>query len=97
MKNNNFCYEDGEAPLTPQGWLRKLVRLVGLVWGLRSKQVWTQNMPVVTTRAFPAGRRAAPRYIHLEVKISFVPPQKRVLLLTSFQAHMHSLGGICSE
>ena len=38
--------------------------LSGLVWGLRSKKFWTQNMPVVTTHAPPGERRAAARYIH---------------------------------
>ena len=43
----------------------------------------------------PPPANDAPRLVtSTQVKISFVPPQKRVLLLTSFQAHMHSLGVI---
>ena len=42
----------------------------------------------------PPPANDAPRLItSTQVKISFITPQKRVLLLTSFQAHMHSLGG----
>ena len=41
----------------------------------------------------PPPANDAPRLItSTQVKISFIAPQKRVLLVTSFQAHMHSLG-----
>ena len=36
--------------------------------------------------------QAPPLITSTQVKISFVSTQKRVLLVTSFQAHMHSLG-----
>ena len=42
----------------------------------------------------PPPANDAPRLLtSTQVKISFVPPQNCVLLLTSFQAHMHSPGG----
>jgi hypothetical protein len=42
----------------------------------------------------PPRANDAPRLVtSTQVKISFSSTQKRVLLLTSFQAHMHSLGG----
>ena len=65
------------TPLTPQGWLRKLVRLVGLVWGLRSKQVWTQNTPVVTPHAPPGGPSAAAHYIHPGQNFGYGTPKTR--------------------
>ena len=41
----------------------------------------------------PPPANDAPRLVtSTQVKISFIAPEKRVLLLTSFQAHMHSLG-----
>ena len=42
----------------------------------------------------PLADQAPPLITSPQVKISFNAPQKRVLLVTSFQAHMHSLGAI---
>ena len=46
------------------------------------------------THAPPPANDAPPLATPTQVKISFIAPQKRVLLVTSFQAHMRSLGAI---
>ena len=40
----------------------------------------------------PPADQAPPLITSTQVKISVSPTKKRVLLVTSFQAHMHSLG-----